>query len=27
LMEKGEIIKNIDDVTEESIKELENYFL
>ena len=27
LMEKGEIIKNIDDITEESIKELENYFL
>lgn len=27
LMEKGAIIKNIDDVTEESIKELENYFL
>jgi ABC transporter, ATP-binding protein len=26
-MEKGEIIKNIDDITEESIKELENYFL
>ncbi len=27
LMEKGEIIKNIDEVTETSIKELENYFL
>lgn len=27
LMEKGEIIKNIDNITETSIKELENYFL
>lgn len=27
LMEKGEIIKNINNITETSIKELENYFL